>query len=247
MRISYIHTKSRAMKLKCLAIDDKQYLLKVIESYIKKTPFLELVALCENPLEAFDIIASEQVDLIFLDISMPEMSGMDFAKSLSRPIPIIFTTSHTEYAAESYRLNAVDYLVKPFQYDVFLKAANKALDLVSRQQPVVEPDDADFIYVKSEGKLVKVVFSEVAYIESLSEYIKVHFCNQTSVMSLMSLKKIEQHLPADSFMRVHRSFIINLNRIELVERARVMINSEYISVSEQYRKRLKEEIDRFTV
>lgn len=229
------------MKIRCLAIDDEPFALKQMADYIEKTPFLQLAGQCNNAFEAMELMASQIVDLVFVDINMPEMSGMEFVKAQTPPPNCVFTTAYSEYAVESYDVNAIDYLLKPITYSDFMRAANKA-----RTQLQSTPDeDGDarlrkHFFVKSEGRLVKIKVDEIEYIESLSEYVKIHLTEQKSVVTLMSLKSMEASLPPTQFMRVHRSFIVNLNKITTIERNRIVFKKEvYIPVSEQYKNEFK--------
>ena len=226
------------MTIKCLAIDDEPLALKQIGTYIKKTPFLELVALRNSGFDALEYTSS-QVDLIFVDINMPDLSGMDFVKSLKEKPYIIFTTAYSEYAIEGFKVDAVDYLLKPIGYNDFLKAVNKVktlIELKSFQSDISENAGPDHIFVKSEYKLVRIELPEIKYIESMHEYIRIHLSNSKPVMTLASMKSIEEQLPADRFMRVHRSFIVNLDKVKIIERNRIVFeNSVYIPIGDQYK------------
>jgi DNA-binding LytR/AlgR family response regulator len=235
------------MIIQCLAIDDEPLALKQIGAYIKKTPFLELVALCNSALSALEYLSSRQIDLLFVDINLPDLNGMDFVKSLKEKPNIIFITAYSEYAIEGFKVDAVDYLLKPIGYKDFLKAANKVKTLVDLQEPQFEPIKAtkDHLFVKSDYKLMRIELSEIKYIESMHEYIRIHLINDKPVMTLASLKSIEEQLPLDRFMRVHRSFIVNLKRIKVIERNRIIFdNSIYIPVSDQYKAKFQEFIDK---
>lgn len=229
------------MKLRCLAIDDEPYALKQIGGYIKKTSFLELTGECRNAFEALEIMAEKPIDLLFLDINMPELSGMEMMKSLGDDVGVIFTTAYSEYAVESYRVNAIDYLLKPITYPDFLNASMKAQKMLMGKKDLPAAREKEYFFVKSEGKEIRINLEDVEYIESLSEYIRIHRSDNKPVMSLMRLKNIEEMLPSDRFMRVHRSYIVNLEKIETVERNRIVFGGKvYIPVSEQYRERLRD-------
>ena len=235
------------MIIKCLAIDDEPLALKQIGVYIKKTPFLELVALCNSAFGALEYISTHQIDLIFVDINLPDLSGMDFVKSLKEKPNIIFITAYSEYALEGFKVDAIDYLLKPVGYKDFLKAANKVKTLIDLTEPHSEQIKAtqDHLFVKSEYKLLRIELSDIKYIESMHEYIRIHLINDKPVMTLASLKSIEEQLPLDRFMRVHRSFIVNLKRIKVIERNRIVFdNSVYIPVSDQYKAKFQEFIDK---
>jgi two-component system LytT family response regulator len=235
------------MTIKCLAIDDEPLSLKQIGAYIKKTPFLELVALCNSAFDALEYISSNQTDLIFVDINMPDLSGMDFVKSLKEKPHIIFTTAYSEYAVEGFRVDAIDYLLKPIGYKDFLKAVNKVKMLFNSKELQFEPlkTTQDHLFVKSEYKLMRIELSDIKYIESMHEYVRIHLINDKPVMTLVSLKSIEEQLPSERFMRVHRSFIVNLERIKVIERNRIIFdNNVYIPVSDRYKAMFQEFIDK---
>jgi two-component system LytT family response regulator len=235
------------MKIRCLAIDDEPLALKQIGVYIKKTPFLELTKLCNNAFDAMSYLNASQIDLMFVDIDMPDLSGMDFVKSLTKKPAVIFTTAYSDYAIEGFKVDAVDYLLKPIGYSDFLKAANKAknlVDLGALHTEAVKATD-DYLFVKSDYKLLRIELSEIKYIESMHEYVRIHLINDKPVMTLVSLKSIEEQLPADKFMRVHRSYMVNLKRIKVIERNRIIFdNNIYIPVSEQYKAKFQEFIEK---
>ncbi len=226
------------MIIKCLAIDDEPFALKQIGSYIKKTPFLELVSLCNNPFSAMEVIRAHQVDLMFVDISMPDLSGMDFVRSLTIKPLVVFTTAFSEYAIDGFKVDAVDYLLKPIGYKEFLKAANKATSMFQLKSGQIdsEPAAKNHLYIKSEYKIIRIELSDIKYIESMHEYVRIHLINEKPVTSHISLKAIEELLPSSVFLRVHRSFIVNSTRIKVIERNRIVFdNNIYIPVSDQYK------------
>ncbi len=235
------------MKIKCLSIDDEPLALKQIGSYIEKTPFLESEALCSNAFEAMAFLSDNEVDLLFVDINMPDLNGMDFVRSLTQKPQVIFTTAYSEYAIEGFQVDALDYLLKPISYAVFLKAANKAktwFELNRRQSDVIQTTN-DYIFVKSEYKLMRILLSEIKYIESSNEYIQIHLINDEPVTSLIRLKVIEEQLPKDKFMRVHRSFIVNLDRVKVIERNRIIFDHHiYIPVGDQYKETFQAFVDK---
>jgi DNA-binding LytR/AlgR family response regulator len=235
------------MTIKCLAIDDEPLALKQIGLYIKKTPFLELVALCNSAYNAMDYLGTSRVDLLFVDINMPDLTGMDFVKSLINKPYIVFTTAYSEYAIEGFKVDAVDYLLKPVGYNDFLKSANKVKSLFNNKEPHSEATEAtiDHLFVKSDYKVVRIELANIKYIESMHEYIRIHLVNEKSIMTLIPMKSIEQQLPATKFMRVHRSYIVNLDRIKVIDRNRIVFeNSVYIPVSDQYKDKFQEFIDK---
>jgi DNA-binding LytR/AlgR family response regulator len=231
------------MVIRSLAIDDEPFALKQIGTYIKKTPFLANVALCRNAFEALEFLKQGGVDLIFVDISMPDLSGVDLVKSLSVKPYVVFTTAYSEYAIEGFRVEATDYLLKPIGYSDFLKAANKVrsiIELKSRKDDNHVPAP-DHIFVKSDYKLVRVEMADIEYIESMHEYIKIHRAGEKPLMTLMSLTSFENQLPAEKFIRVHRSFIVNKDKIKVIDKNRIVFhNNVYIPVGDQYKDKFQE-------
>ena len=233
--------------IKCLAIDDEPFALLQLATYIKKIPYLELKGECQSALEAKEIMENEIIDAIFIDINMPDMNGMDFVRSLAiRPI-IVFTTAYSEYAIEGYKVDAVDYLLKPFGLDDFRRAAEKVkkqfeLEARSYQQTIPatpalssEPDNDDTLFLKTEHRMVRISISGIKYIEGMSEYLKIHLEDQKPVVVLYSMKKLEERLPS-YFMRIHRSYIINLKKIQEVNKNRVILDAQtYLPIGDLYR------------
>jgi two-component system, LytTR family, response regulator LytT len=235
------------MKLRTIAIDDEPLALRLVSDYISKTPFLELVGAFDNPLDAIDFLSSQSVNLIFVDIQMPDLTGIEFARSLEDVTKIIFTTAYEKYALEGFKLNAIDYLLKPFSYEEFLKAAQKARkqsELEANSLPSIEAN-SQFLFLKSEYKIRRINFNDILYIEGLKDYIKVYTTGEDKpVLSLNSMKSLEQKLPESKFMRVHRSFIVNLEKIETIERSRIIFGKTYIPVSDQYKDKFQEYLDK---
>jgi len=227
------------MKIKCIAIDDEPLAVKKMAGYIQKIPFLELVAECRSAFEAMNILSKGDIQLMFIDINMPDINGMDFVKSLKNKPYIVFTTAYSEYAVEGFQVMAVDYLLKPITFSNFLKAANRVknlIELTGSDKKEVARATADHLFVKSEYKLVRIELSDIRYIESQHEYIKIHLITSNPVMTKLSMKSIEEQLPPDRFMRVHRSFIVNLSKIQVVERNSIVFEGKvYIAVGEQYK------------
>jgi two-component system LytT family response regulator len=236
------------MKISCIAIDDEPLAVKKISSYIQKTPFLELVAECRSAFEAMEIINNHAIQLIFIDINMPDLSGLEFVKSLAVKPCIVFTTAYSEYAVEGFQVDATDYLLKPITYSSFLKAANKVknlIDLTANSQKESIRATASHLFVKSDYKLVRIELDDIKYIESQHEYIKIHLINSSPVTTQLSMKAIEEQLPSNRFMRVHRSFIVSLKKISVIERNRIVFDGKvYIPVSDQYKEKFQEYIDR---
>ena len=242
-------------KIKCIIVDDEPMALNLLESYVQKTPFLELIKKCSNGFEALETINGGNVQLAFLDIQMPELSGLELSKTLPKATRVIFTTAFNEYALDGFKAEALDYLMKPFGFDEFYNAATRAKEwfaLVNNQgqavpaaAAVVAPapvkQDKEFIFVKSEYKQLKIKLSEVLYFEGLKDYIKIWIeGNPKPILTLMSMKALEEDLPADKFMRIHRSFIVSLDKVETIERNQVIINKERITVADQYKAAFKE-------
>lgn len=234
--------------IRTLTIDDEPLALQLVEGYIKKTPFLELVGSFDNPLSAMEFIEQESVDLLFLDIQMPDLTGTDFARLLTNGPKIIFTTAYEKYALESYKLDAVDYLLKPFEYEEFIEAAQKAKRLIELEHKAAAnqlESNSEFLFLKSDYKIRRINFNDILYIEGLKDYVKVFLVGEhRPVLSLSSLKILEEKLPTNKFMRIHRSFIVNLDRIQTVERMRIIFGETYIPVSDQYKEKFQEYIDK---
>ena len=223
--------------IKCIAIDDEPLALKKLVTYINKIPYLDLVAQCRSAAEARQVIDEQDVEAIFCDINMPDLNGMDFAKSLQKdhtsgPL-VVFTTAYAEYAVEGYKANAVDYLLKPYSFEEFEAAAQKIQEICEiRQQAMTEvttePGDDGVIFVKSDYKIVRISIEHIRYIEAMSEYLRIS-CDdkEKPVIVLLSMKRIEEFLPASTFMRIHRSFIINLNKIVEVKKSHVVLEGDF--------------------
>jgi DNA-binding LytR/AlgR family response regulator len=235
------------MKLRTIAIDDEPLALKLVSDYIGKTPFLELVGAFDNPLDAIDFLSGQEADLIFVDIQMPDLTGIEFTRSLEGDHKIIFTTAYEKYALEGFKLNALDYLLKPFSYEEFLKAAMKAHKMAELQAnglPTIEANN-QFLFLKSEYKIRRINFNDILYIEGLKDYIKVYTTSEVKpILSLNSIKSLEQKLPEEKFMRVHRSYIVNLEKIETIERSRIIFGKTYIPVSDQFKEKFQEYLDK---
>lgn len=234
--------------IKCIAIEDEPLALQQIIKYIEQTPFLELVSSKDNAIEAIELVEREDVDLMFVDINMPDLNGMEFVKSLKDPPKVIFTTAYEEYAIEGFKVDALDYLLKPIGYPDFLQAANKAkiwFDLQESQTEQVKSNE-EFLFIKSEYKVVRVEFNDIKYIEGMKEYVRIHLTNQKPLMTLMSMKKLEGHLPSSKFMRVHRSYIVNLEKVTTIEKSRIIFDENiYIPISDQHKESFQQYLDKF--
>lgn len=234
--------------IRCLAIDDEPLALQQLVTYIGKIPFLELAAQCQSALEARKFLEQETVDAIFCDINMPDLNGMDFVKSLQYPPMIVFTTAYSEYAVEGFKVNAVDYLLKPFGLQDFQRAANRIrerLDTTTRlpQQGGVG-GGSDTIFVKTEYRIVKVTIADIRYIEGMSEYLKIYIEGESKpIITLLSMKKITEHLP-DTFMRIHRSYIVNLTKIQEVNKNRIIMDADtYLPIGDLYKEGFQNYLD----
>ncbi|RMG26156.1 MAG: DNA-binding response regulator [Bacteroidetes bacterium] len=218
-------------RIRCIAIDDEPLALEVIQKFASKIPSLDLLGCFQNPLEALEFIQQEPVNLIFLDVQMPDLSGLQLKQHLPEDLSVIFTTAYSEYAIESYNLNAVDYLLKPILFDRFLKAVQKAQKLLQVEMQEKPPT---YLFIKSDTRYFKVNYDDILYIEGMRDYIAVH-TPYKKILTLMSMTKILEKLPSASFMRVHKSFIINLNHISLVQNNRVLIQEREIPISNTYK------------
>ena len=233
--------------IKCLLIDDEPLALDVLEGYVNAIPFLKLVARCTSAIAAMEVMEDQDIDLIFSDIQMPNLSGMEFSKMIvNKGAKIIFTTAFEEYALEGYKVNAIDYLLKPINYPEFFSAANKAkLQLLNTSGSAETTTyQVDYIFVKSDYKLIKIDLKDLIYIEGLKDYVKYYTVHsEKPIMSLKSMKSLEEELSGKNFMRVHRSFMVNLKKITIVERSRIIFGEKYIPVSEKYKENFQKFID----
>lgn len=246
-------------KLKCIAVDDEPLALDIIEDYISKIPFLELIKRTENAIEALQMVQAGGIDLVFLDIQMPELTGIQFLKIANGKANYILTTAYSQYALESYDLNVSDYLLKPIAFDRFYKAVEKVhIRLKNTQPPSDSPIQSlfaapapvapvsnpiqDFIFVKTEHKIQKIELDDILYIEGLKDYISI-FTKNERVITLQNMKKMEETLPKDQFIRVHKSYIIALDKIESIERSRITICSKIIPIGDTYRDEFFKHID----
>ena len=232
--------------IRTLAIDDEPLALKQLATYIKKVPFLELVAECQSAIDAQKILEQDVVDVMFIDINMPDLNGLDFVRTLAAPPLVVFTTAYSEYAIDGYKVNAVDYLLKPFGMDEFLRAANKVkqqYDLTHTTE-VSKVDDNDAMFLKTEHRIVRININNIRYIEGMSEYLKIYLKDAKPIVVLLSMKKMEERLPSHSFMRIHRSYIINLNEIQEVNKNRVILDADtFLPIGDLYREQLNQYIE----
>ena len=230
--------------IKCLVVDDEPLAIDILEDYISKIPFLLLVKSYQNPIEALSAVQEGDIDLVFLDVQMPELTGIQFLKIANGKCKVILTTAYSQYALDGYELNVVDYLLKPIAFDRFYKAAQKAKELlcnVPSQTPVVEnlvaapiPIAHNFIFVKTEYKIQKIYLDDILFIEGLKDYISI-YTQKERIITLQSMKKIDEALPDHLFVRVHKSYIIALDKIESIERSRIFIKDKVIPIGDTHR------------
>jgi DNA-binding LytR/AlgR family response regulator len=227
--------------MNCLAIDDEPLALSIVKDFSSKIEFINLIACCTNPIEAITLINQQNIDLIFLDIQMPNITGLEFIRSLKNPPLVIFTTAYPKYALDGFELNATDYLVKPFSFERFLRSVNKAYEIVNLRrnktyQPVANETlkQEEYIMVRVEYSTVKVDLGQILYIEGLKDYIKI-YTGKKPLLTKSTMKNIEEKLPSEQFVRVHKSFIINLGKIESIENNRIIMQEKYIPIGNQYK------------
>ena len=238
--------------IKCIIVDDEPLAVAQLEKYVERVPFLVNVGSCSSAAEAMEILSTGSVDAMFVDINMPDIDGVQFVRSLVNPPLVVFTTAYSEYAIDGFRLDAVDYLLKPIAFEDFLKASNKLNRIYSMNnsaQPAVEQGEEvcrDCLYVKSDYRMLRVPISSIKYIESMSEYVRIFVDdNPKPIVSLLSMKKIEECLPAGDFMRVHRSYLINLNKVKEVSKMRLVYDGGvYVPIGEMYKDAFFEYIDK---
>lgn len=229
------------MILNCAIVDDEPLALSLLESYIHKTPFLQLAGKYSSAVQAMKELAGKQVDLLLLDIQMPELNGLEFSKMVDDRTRIVFTTAFEQYALDSYRVNALDYLLKPISYVDFLQAAHKALHWFELVQ---KPGEIENIFVKSDYKLIQIELRKILYIEGLKDYVKIYTEDSPKpILSLMSMKAMEELLPSTRFIRVHRSFIVQKDKIRIIDRNRIVFDKAYIPISDSYKQAFQTFLD----
>ncbi|MBR4066392.1 MAG: response regulator transcription factor [Bacteroidaceae bacterium] len=229
--------------VRCIIVDDEPLAVAQMEKYVERIPFLENVRSCSSATEAMEILSEENVDVMFVDISMPDISGMQLVRSLSNPPMVVFTTAHSEYAVEGFKVDAVDYLLKPIGFDDFLRAASKVKEMFILKNPqkcaetMVETRSGDSLFVKSDYRIIRVPVDTIMYVESMSEYVRIFVEGQAKpIISLLSMKKVEEALPSDTFMRVHRSYLVNLCKIKEISKMRIVYdNNVYIPIGDMYK------------
>ncbi len=232
------------MILRCALVDDEPLALDLLEAYVQKTPCLQLEGKYSSAVTTMDGLRDKPVDLLFLDIQMPELSGLEFSKMVNEETRIVFTTAFSQYALDGYRVNALDYLLKPISYKDFLEAVNKAVDWFELKNSAANAElpytENDCIYVKSDYKLIQIKLKDILYIEGLKDYVKIYVENQPkAILSLISMKVMEERLPSSLFIRVHRSFIVQKSKIQVIDRGRIVFGKEYIPISDSYKPELQ--------
>ena len=233
--------------IRVLAIDDEPLALRQLAAYLKKVPFFELVDSCQSALDAMSILNRQEIDVLFIDINMPDLNGLDFVKSLSQPPMIVFTTAYQEYAIEGYKVDAIDYLLKPFGMGDILRAADKVkhqYDLLhtASLSPI---DEDDAMFLKTEYKVVRILIRDIIYVEGMAEYLRIHLAHQEKpLVVLLSMKKMEERLASKDFMRIHKSFIISLHHIAEINKSRVVLDNENeIPIGDSYRDKLTDYVN----
>ena len=226
--------------IRCIIIDDEPLALQQMESYVKKITYLELVAACQSAIDAKEVLEKHKIDVMFCDINLPELSGLDFVKSLDNPPMVVFTTAYSEYAVEGFQLEAIDYLLKPFGFDDMKRAADKVkkrYDALRTLQEVSQIDEDDAIFLKTDYKIVRINISHIRYVEAMSEYLRIYLTDYPRpIIVLLSMKKMEERLPSRSFMRVHRSYIINLKMIQEISKNRILLGDDIeVPIGDSYR------------
>jgi len=233
--------------INCLIIDDEPIARKVLENHLQKIEFVNVTASCKSAIEGLSIIKTQNIDLIFLDINMPEMSGLSFARSIGKDIKIIFTTAYREYAVDGFDLQAVDYLLKPISLERLIQGLNKFMSeiipVVEKETKEIKAEIVDFIFVRSNRKMIKVNFKEILYIESIADYIKIHQTEKT-IITRETISSIEAKLPQFSFIRIHRSFIVSISKIESFTNEYVELMGKIIPISRGYKKEVLERLER---
>ena len=226
--------------IRCIIIDDEPLALQQMESYVKKITYLELVAACQSAIDAKEVLEKHKIDVMFCDINLPELNGLDFVKSLDNPPMVVFTTAYSEYAVEGFQLEAIDYLLKPFGFDDMKRAADKVkkrYDALRTLQEVSQIDEDDAIFLKTDYKIVRINISHIRYVEAMSEYLRIYLTDYPRpIIVLLSMKKMEERLPSRSFMRVHRSYIINLKMIQEISKNRILLGDDIeVPIGDSYR------------
>jgi DNA-binding LytR/AlgR family response regulator len=235
------------MTINCAIIDDEPLAAGLLESYVAKTPYLNLTGTYNSAITAMRDLRDNPVPLLFLDIQMPELSGVEFAKILPKDTKIIFTTAFPQYALEGYKVNALDYLLKPISYEDFLRATEKAQDWYNILQKREVYNDDRIMFIKSEYKLLRVCLDDILYVEGLKDYVRICLKNGEKIMSLMSMKKLEDYLPHPEFLRTHRSYIVHMPEVRSIDRFRIVFGDVFIPISDNYKEEVQQYLDMHTL
>ncbi|MCP3933711.1 MAG: response regulator transcription factor [Bacteroidetes bacterium] len=238
--------------IRCLVVDDEELARKLLENFINRLPHLELVEMCKNPLEAIHTLERSEIDLMFLDIQMPELTGIEFLKTLQQKPVVVFTTAYPEYALEGYQLDVIDYLLKPFSFERFVQAVNKSGELIklkknagNRRSSLIEESPKtikkDYLLVKSEHRVHKIRYADILYIQSMREYV-AFYVPKGRILSLYSLKKLETELPVDQFLRIHKSYIVAIDKVTTLEGNRIHAGAEKLPIGNSYREKVLKRI-----
>lgn len=229
----------------CAIIDDEPLALDLLENYVSKTPFLQLEGKYSSAVEAMGGLRANPVNLLFLDIQMPDLSGLEFSKIVPQETRVIFTTAFSQYALDSYKVNAVDYLLKPINYSEFLAAANKAHEAINLQRAAADAPQPNSLFVKSDYKIIRIQYADILYIEGLKDYVKIYLASAAKpILSLTSMHAVESHLPREAFMRIHRSYIVNMEKVKFIERGQVGIGDKYLPISDSYKEQVQEYVNK---
>jgi len=232
------------MKIKCIIVDDEPFAQKGLEEYVKEIDFLELVAVCDNAMQVYALLRNNKADLILLDIEMPELSGIDFIKSLKKMPAVIFTTAYPEYALQSYDLDVIDYLVKPISFQRFLKAINKAKHFLADKlkDPSQIAEESDYLFLKVNHQLEKIFYKDILFIEALQNYVAIHLADK-KIISYITISGMEKKLPANLFMRIHKSYIVALHKINMITGSKIIINTHELPVSRNVKDKLMHAVE----
>ncbi|MBR3611728.1 MAG: response regulator transcription factor [Bacteroidaceae bacterium] len=241
--------------IRCIIVDDEPLALVQLQKYVDRVPFLHCVKACSSAAEAIEVLSAEEIDAMFVDINMPDMNGLQLVRSLPKSPMVVFTTAYSEYAIEGFKLDAIDYLLKPFSFEQFLKAANKVNEIHTLRHKASQgySEDGslcdDCLFVKSDYRMLRIPVSQIKYIESMSEYVRIFVEGHSKpIVSLMSMKKIEDFLPSLQFMRVHRSYLVNLNKIMEVSRMRIVYDGDvYVPIGDMYKDKFFEYVEKHFV
>jgi len=227
--------------LSCITIDDEPIARKGLKEYIHDVEFLQLEGEFDNAMKAMDILAHQKIDLIFLDIQMPKITGLEFLKSLSNPPLVIFTTAYPQYAVDGFELNAVDYLLKPFSFERFWKSVLKAKLIVESNKQLIPTSGEDYFFIKSDNRLVKIFFRDILFVEALQNYVAIH-TKEKKHITYLTFKSVEEHLPADQFLKIHKSYIISFSKIDSIEGNEVKIGAHSLPISRTSRDEIMEKL-----